>query len=294
MNPNLVLAAGFEAALDERRALEPLDRLHVRDRALRIGGRIATRAPEVTIRAAQSIAAIRDEVRLYVRLVDDAMRDGVVDAIDVVNAELRREDALCLRRSGEHHEAARILVEAMDHAQPHVGPAHASQHRAGVFGERVPVARLVGDGEHPGWLVDDHDIAVGIHDRALRERALVELRSLLIDDDGRVRKNACRRIEAALSVDGDAAFAAELAGARPRDAGLLANDCGDGGRWGFHGLGPGPSPRLRRPGRRFRLAAGALHEIERGLEDLEILLVVRRIFAVDLHPLLGARHAARL
>src|SRR5260221_8001813 len=53
------------------------------------------------------------------------------------------------------------------------------------------------------------------------------------------------------------------------------------------------SPALSQ-GRGSASPAGALHEIERGLEDLEILLVVRRIFAVDLHPLLGARHAARL
>src|SRR5688572_857619 len=40
--------------------------------------------------------------------------------------------------------------------------------------------------------------------------------------------------------------------------------------------------------------APALHELDRRLEELEILLVLRGVGAVDLDPLLGARHAAGL
>jgi hypothetical protein len=52
---------------------------------------------------------------------------------------------------------------------------------------------------------------------------------LFVDGDDRVRRDARRRIEAAFAIDRDAPLRAEVARARPGDAGLLANDRGDGG-----------------------------------------------------------------
>ena len=69
----------------------------------RIGGRIAAGAPKVAVRAAQSIAAIHDEMRLHTRLGDGAVRDGVIDAVDVVRAELGRENTLRIGRAREYH-----------------------------------------------------------------------------------------------------------------------------------------------------------------------------------------------
>ena len=104
-----------------------------------------------------------------------------------------------------------------------------SQQRSSVVGERVLVPRLVGNAQHPGRLVDDDDVAVGKHDRALGKRTGAKLGRLLVDDDHRARRNARRRVEAALAIDGDAAFGAQAARTRPRDARLLANDRRDGG-----------------------------------------------------------------
>ena len=114
----------------------------------------------------------------------------------------------------------------MDDAKPGVGAAsaRAPQQRPRVFGERVLVAGLVGDRQHPGRLVDDDEVAIDKDDRTLRERTLVELGPSFVDRDDRVRGNARRRVQAALAVDHHASLAAELTRARPRGAGPLAND----------------------------------------------------------------------
>ena len=116
-------------------------------------------------------------MRLDTRCGDGAVRDGMVDAIDGVLAELCCQHALRVRRPRKHHQAARVLVEAVNHAEPGVDatPAHPSQQRSSVVDERVLVPRLVGDAEHPDRLVDDDDVAVAKHDRALGKRTGAEL-----------------------------------------------------------------------------------------------------------------------
>src|SRR5256885_6939384 len=62
VDADLVLPAGFEAALDQGRPREWGDRLYVRDRTLRLGRNSAFGAPEVAVGAAESVAAIQHEM----------------------------------------------------------------------------------------------------------------------------------------------------------------------------------------------------------------------------------------
>ena len=102
VDANLVLPPGFEAALDQGRTRERGDRPDVRDRTLRLGRNSSPGAPEVTVRAAESVAAIQHEMGFDAFRGHLAMRDRVIDALDVVRAELRGEDALRVRGAREH------------------------------------------------------------------------------------------------------------------------------------------------------------------------------------------------
>src|SRR5216117_2913743 len=88
VDANLVLPPGFEAAFDQGRTRERSDRSHVRDRTLRLGRNSAPGAPEVPIGAAESVAAIHDEMSFDTFRGDFAVRDRMIGALDVVRAEL--------------------------------------------------------------------------------------------------------------------------------------------------------------------------------------------------------------
>src|SRR4029077_14950297 len=113
---NLMLPPGFEAALDQGRARERSDRSDVRDRTLRLGRNSTPGAPKVPVGAADSVAAIGDQMSFDTLRGDLAVRDRMIDALDVVRAKLRGEDALRARGAGNHHQAARALVEPVNHA----------------------------------------------------------------------------------------------------------------------------------------------------------------------------------
>jgi hypothetical protein len=124
------------------------------------------------MRAANAVAAIGNEVRLDPRCRHRPMHDRVIDAMDIVRAKLRGQQALGRRGPCQHEEPARLAVEPMHDAERAVGAPlfHAAQRGPGVLSERVVVARLVGDAQHAGRLVDDDDIAIGEHDGLLRRR----------------------------------------------------------------------------------------------------------------------------
>src|SRR5205814_1877398 len=170
---NLMLPPGFEAALDQGRTLERGDRPDVRDRTLRFGRNSAPGTPKVAPGAADSVAAIRDQVGFDALRGDRAVRDRVIDALDVVRAELYLQDALRVQGAREHHQAARVLVEPVNHADSRLeaASAHSPQQGPRAVGERVFVARLVGDAQQSGGLVDDDDVAVKERDRALGQGA---------------------------------------------------------------------------------------------------------------------------
>ena len=203
---NLVLTSGLEPTLDQRSTGKLGNRFDVRHRAFRFGRRMAFRPSKVAVRAAHSVAAIQHEMRIDARRGDGSMHDGVVDALDVMRTELCREHAFRLRRSREHHESARVLVEAMHDADLRIeaATAQASQHGSRVVGKRVLVARLVGNAQHSRGLVDHDDVAVEIYDGALGQRPASELGCAFIDDDDRVWRDAKGGIETALSVNADA------------------------------------------------------------------------------------------
>src|SRR5216117_2814378 len=118
VDADLMLPSGFEAALDQGRTRERSDRPDVRDRALRIGRNSAPGSPEVSVGAAESVAAIGDQMGFDALRDDFAVRDRMIGALDVVRAELYRQDALRPRGAREHHHAARVLVEPVNHAEP--------------------------------------------------------------------------------------------------------------------------------------------------------------------------------
>src|ERR1041385_2981904 len=117
VDANLVLPPGFEAALDQGRTRERSDRPDVRDRTLRVGRNSSPGSPEVAVGAAESVAAIHEQMAFDALRGDRAVRDRVIDALDVVRAELHGEDALRSRGAREHDQAARVLVEALNHAE---------------------------------------------------------------------------------------------------------------------------------------------------------------------------------
>src|SRR2546423_8846732 len=75
VDANLMLPPGFEAALDQGRTLERGDRPDVRDRTLRFGRNSAPGTPKVAPGAADSVAAIRDQVGFDALRGDRAVRD---------------------------------------------------------------------------------------------------------------------------------------------------------------------------------------------------------------------------
>jgi len=231
VDPDLMLASGFEAAFDQRGADQSADRPDVRNRSSCLEWSGALRTAEVSMRAAQSVAAIQKEKRFDPLRGDDTVRNGEIDAIDGVLAELRCQRALRMGSPRKHHQAARILVESMHHAECGVNAplVHLPQQRTRVVYGRFPVLRLVGDAEEPRWLVDDDDVAVAKHDGARGKRTRAELRCPLVDGNHDARRDPRRRVEAALAIYADAPLGAPSTRQRPGDARLLANDRGDGG-----------------------------------------------------------------
>jgi len=172
---------------------------------------------------------------------DNAVRDRMIDALDVVRSEPVGQNALRIQREREHHQAARVLVEPVNHAERggETASAHSPQQGSRAVDQCVLVARLVDDAQHSGGLVDDDEVAVEEHDRALGQGAGAELRRAFVDDHHRAGRNAQGRVEAALPIHRHAPFRAQVTRARPRGARLLAHDRGDGRRPRLAGRGSG-------------------------------------------------------
>src|SRR5574342_852456 len=109
VDANLMLPPGFEAALDQRRTRERSDGSDVRDRTPRLRRNFPLGTPKMPIGAADSVAAVRDQMSFDTLCGDRAMNDRMIDALDVVRAELLRQHALRIHGAREHHQAARIL-----------------------------------------------------------------------------------------------------------------------------------------------------------------------------------------
>ena len=162
MHPNLVGPACFEDALDVGRGVEPGENPNVGDRRL-----AARDAP----REAQAIARMpamerRDRGRRNV-----AQRDRDVGPFDRVRLKLRLESFSRERRSGDHHHAARPLVEPMDDARPIVRPAEfdpvfVSEQSARQKTVDQGAARVTASGvtTKSSRLVQDDDVVVLVQD----------------------------------------------------------------------------------------------------------------------------------
>ena len=113
MNANLVRAAGFQAAFDERVVAQAVDGPHVRDRRLARVGQVGA--------AAAAVTAIANQPAFDGLGGHDALRDGQVAAANTMHAKLLPQVFFRLRRAGEHHQAARVAVQAMHGAYPPEG-----------------------------------------------------------------------------------------------------------------------------------------------------------------------------
>src|SRR5258706_15180234 len=83
--------------------------------------------PALLCAAAESVAAILDEVRVERRAVLAKVTDDESDvlAADLVFAKQPREMALCKPSACEHHEPGGLFVDAMNHEQRRVRGRHA-------------------------------------------------------------------------------------------------------------------------------------------------------------------------
>src|SRR2546421_984651 len=97
MDANLMLPPGFEAALDQGRTRERSDRPDVRDRTLRLGRNSSPGSPEVAVGAAESVAAIHDQVGFDALRGDRAETHLVMDRrSEEHTSELQsRSDLVC-------------------------------------------------------------------------------------------------------------------------------------------------------------------------------------------------------
>src|SRR5262245_16992305 len=105
VDSDLVSPAGFEAAFDDGVAVQSFDRLDMRHGAL----------PQLAIlRApAPTVPAVGNEPRFDCLLANIPPRDGQIDAIDTVAAELQPEKPLGIDSAREDHQAARLAIDAV-------------------------------------------------------------------------------------------------------------------------------------------------------------------------------------
>src|SRR5437667_9426277 len=111
-----MLASGFKAAFDQRGTREASNRSDVRNRTFRLDRSLAVRTSEMSVRAADPVATIQEEIRLDTRRGDSTVRDGMVDASDGLPAELSCQRALRPGSPSKHYQAARIPVEPLSYS----------------------------------------------------------------------------------------------------------------------------------------------------------------------------------
>ena len=111
VDPDLVSAAGLEAALEDGVVADALDGADVGDGVL--GGGVVL--PPRTA-AAQAVAAVADEIAFDGLLGGVAVDDGEVGAVDGVRLKHLRQRVFGGGRKGEDHQAAGVAVEAVDGA----------------------------------------------------------------------------------------------------------------------------------------------------------------------------------
>jgi hypothetical protein len=160
VNADLVRSSGFEPALDEATWSQLLQDPHMRHRPLTFTGRAA---------AAPAVAAIAHDPRLDPPVRRPAAGDRQVTAADRMSAELLAQIGLGLWRAGEHNDAARITVDAMNRPErPGVGQqarqAVRERRRQEAFAMKAELGGLgrATVGCHPWRLVDDHDGGVDV------------------------------------------------------------------------------------------------------------------------------------
>ncbi len=166
MDPNLMLPPCFEATLHERCPGEPHNGPNMSDRPFGVRGRLSPRCAEVTMGPPHTVTTVAREVGVDARLRNIAVRQGVVDPLDVVRTKLCCQHSLGVDSASKDHHTAGVLVEPVHHAELRIRIARiqTAQQCAQVIRHRVSGAGVVGDTEHPGGLVNDDQIAIEEHD----------------------------------------------------------------------------------------------------------------------------------
>ena len=198
----LVRPPRLEAAPDERRPVQPLDALDVRDGlARRRAGRPARAAPQAVAPVFHQAGPRRP--RRHV-----AVGDREVVPLHRVAPELGREALLGEPGTGEDDQPAGLLVEPVDHAELRAArtPAGARtslEPAANARVERVLLPlriALVGDGAQPGGLRDDDHLRVDVENLQRLEAAL-DPRRPLVHGQQRPRLDAGRCLRPSLVAD---------------------------------------------------------------------------------------------
>jgi len=156
VHAHLVRAARSQLGLDERHRSEPFERTDRRPRRL-AGAHRERRAPRAWARPTD--AALDENLEL-----DVAGDQRPVAAAHGVRAELPLQMLGRGVAAGEHHDARGVAVEAVDDADlARVAEATRElDHEAGEHGVLLAVGG--GVNEHPGGLVDHHDVVVDVED----------------------------------------------------------------------------------------------------------------------------------
>jgi hypothetical protein len=185
VNADLVRAAGLQAAFHERAIPQFLDDANMRYGPLAFTGRLRA--------ATAAVATVSNDVRFdsfRFRLTTD---QGQVAALDGMLAKLLAQVPLGLRRQGEDHQAAGVLVDAVD--RPNLDatrrPGDAATRRPMLgkevwqkigegLGEEAPATRAelggflrVAHGGQAGRLLHHHHLIINV----ANFRTIVRLRS---------------------------------------------------------------------------------------------------------------------
>ena len=222
VNANLVRAARFQPAREQRVTRQPLLDRDVRDRFLPNVGQ--SRA------AAATVPAILNQVRAERLGAQDARHDRQVAADDRVFAELQAEGALRQHRPREDDQPARFLVEPVNDPQPRDvagfaaelvgdGPLRQVLERGVEFAPLLgPLQfRRVPHGVYARRLLHDDDVLVQVpDDEPFRVRGPRERLGVFEQDDGFVLLEAAGLVGADRVADLDAAGGDELAHVVPR------------------------------------------------------------------------------
>ncbi len=152
----LVRATGLQARLEERARADRLDQLEPCDG---VAGRLRVERVARAVAPAAADGSV-DPPGARPRRAED---EREIAALHASLADRLRESRVGLLRAGDHEEAGRVTVEAMDDARPFAVAARSPEGEQTV-GERRALVHSRRVHDDPGGLVDDEKVLVLVDD----------------------------------------------------------------------------------------------------------------------------------